>query len=108
MVAVRGAPAAMAAGLVPSFAGGSGSLLLMAGIIGATVMPHLVYLHSALTKSPVLCRDDAERRELLRFQRLDLLVPPGPARPLNLSILVIAAPLLHRTGQPDGHTLQAA
>ena len=43
-------------------------LLLVAGIIGATVMPHVVYLHSALTKCRVPCRDDAERRELLRFR----------------------------------------
>jgi manganese transport protein len=57
-----------AAGLVPGFAG-EGSLLLVAGIIGATVMPHAVYPHSALTKSRITCRDDAERRELLRFQR---------------------------------------
>jgi len=108
MVAVRGAPAAMAAGLVPSFAGGSGSLLLMAGIIGATVMPHVVYLHSALTKSRVLCRDDAERRELLRFQRLDVLVALGAAGLINLSMLVIAASLFNRTGRPDVNSIQAA
>ena len=47
-------------------------LLLAAGIIGATVMPHVVYLHSALTKGRVSCSDDAERRELLRFQRIDV------------------------------------
>jgi len=68
LAAVGGQPRGIAAGLVPSFAG-NGSLLLVAGIIGATVMPHVVYLHSALTKSRVSCSDDAERRELLHDTR---------------------------------------
>ena len=55
-------------------------LLLVAGIIGATVMPHVVYLHSALTKSRVSCSDDAERRELLRFQRIDVVDRAGRGR----------------------------
>ena len=60
LVAVHPSGAAMAAGLVPRF-GGPDGLLLAVGIIGATVMPHVVYLHSALTKGRVSCRDDAER-----------------------------------------------
>src|SRR5580704_8236488 len=59
LAAVGTAPGAIASGLVPSLPGGS--VLLVAGIIGASVMPHVVYLHSALTKSRVPCRDDAER-----------------------------------------------
>jgi manganese transport protein len=107
LAAVRGSPAGFAAGLVPSFAG-DGSLLLMAGIIGATVMPHVVYLHSALTKSRVKCRDDAERRELLRFQRLDVLVALGAAGVINLSMLVIAASLFSRTGSAGAGPIAAA
>ena len=72
-------PSGAAAGLIPDF-GGSGRLLLVAGIIGATVMPHVVYLHSALTKSRVTCADDAERRQLLRFQRADVLIALGAGR----------------------------
>jgi len=68
-------------------------VLLICGIIGATVMPHVVFLHSALTKSRVACRDDAERHELLRFQRLDVVVGLGAAGLINLSMLVIAASL---------------
>src|SRR5262249_25961652 len=68
VVTVGASPSGAAAGLIPDF-GGSGRLLLVAGIIGATVMPHVVYLHSALTKSRVSCANDAERRQLLRFQR---------------------------------------
>src|SRR6266851_5502969 len=68
LAAVGAAPAGIAAGLMPNLPGADGPLLV-AGIIGATVMPHVVYLHSALTKARVHCSDDAERRELLRFQR---------------------------------------
>ena len=95
-------------GLVPSFAG-RGSLLLAAGIIGATVMPHVVYLHSALTKSRVACRDDAERRELLRFQRLDVVIALGAAGLVNLTMLFVAASLFqpHRAA-PSVDSIEAA
>jgi manganese transport protein len=107
LVAVGADPAGVAAGLVPRFAGPD-SLLLVAGIIGATVMPHVVYLHSALTKSRVFCRDDAERRELLRFQRVDVLVGLGAAGLINLSMLFIAASLFNRTGRSDVDSIEAA
>jgi len=96
---------AVAGGLVPHFAG-SDSLLFAVGIIGATVMPHVVYLHSALTKSRVRCRNDAERRELMRFQRLDVVLALGFASLINLSMLFIAAALLHHHG--GSATIQAA
>jgi len=107
LVAVGVAPNGIAGGLVPGF-GSSGILLLVAGIVGATVMPHVVYLHSALTKSRVACRDDAERRELLRFQRLDVLVALGAAGLINLLMLFIAASLFNRPGSPHVGSLQAA
>jgi manganese transport protein len=107
LAAAGGTPAGFAAGLVPSFTG-NGSLLLVAGIIGATVMPHVVYLHSALTKSRVLCRDDTERRELLRFQRLDVLVALGAAGVINLSMLAIAASLFGRTAGAGASPIEAA
>ena len=100
-------PRGIAAGLVPNFAGNS-SLLLVAGIIGATVMPHVVYLHSALTKSRVSCSDDAERRELLRFQRLDVLIALGAAGLINLSMLFVAVSLASRGGRPPADTIAAA
>jgi manganese transport protein len=92
--------------LIPSLPGGS--LLIAAGIIGATVMPHVVYLHSALTKSRVSCRDDAERRELLRFQRLDVIIALGGAGLVNLTMLFVAASLFHRTGAGDVGSIEAA
>src|SRR5271166_1426681 len=84
-------------GLVPRL-GSSASLLLAVGIVGATVMPHVVYLHSALTKSRVQCHDDAERRELLRFQRLDVLIALGAAGLVNLAMLFVAAALFGHSG----------
>jgi manganese transport protein len=107
LAAVGVAPSAVAAGLVPSLAG-QDSLVLVTGIIGATVMPHVVYLHSALTKSRVACRDDAERRELMRFQRLDVLVALGAAGAINLAMIFVAAELFHRTGAPGADSIQAA
>src|SRR5215467_1467607 len=101
LVAAGASPAAIAAGLVPSL-GGGGRLLLIVGIIGATVMPHVVYLHSALTKSRTACRDDAERRALLRFQRLDVVIALGAAGLVNLAMLFVAASLAHKSGGLGG------
>jgi manganese transport protein len=106
LATVGASPAGVAAGLVPSF--GSSRLLLVAGIIGATVMPHVVYLHSALTKSRVSCANDAERRELLRFGRLDVLIALGAAGLINLAMLFVAASLFSKHGLPGDGSIQAA
>jgi manganese transport protein len=99
----------IAAGLVPHLGGGHGMLLLVAGIIGATVMPHVVYLHSALTKGRVSVSDDAERRQLMRFQRIDVVVALGAAGLINLAMLFVAAALFSRGGGAAlGGSLQAA
>ncbi len=107
LAAVGARPARLAAGLVPSLAGPD-DLLLIAGIIGATVMPHVVYLHSALTKRRVVCRDDAERRELMRFQRLDVLMALGTAGVINLAMLFVAAAVFSRGGGHVADSIAAA
>ena len=71
-------------------------------------MPHVVYLHSALTKSRVTCQNDAERRELLRFGRLDVLIALGAAGLINLAMLVVAASLFRAHGAAGDGSLQAA
>ena len=91
----------LAAGLVPGFAGPQ-SLLLATGILGATVMPHVIYLHSALT-----CRRDprdtvAQRHRLLRAHRRGVLVAMGLAGLVNAAMLVVAAALFHGFADP-GH-----
>lgn len=85
-------PGAAAGGFVPSF-DGADSVLLAAGILGATVMPHVIYLHSALTQDRIRPRDAEERRALLRFQRVDVTIAMGLAGLVNMSMLIIAASL---------------
>jgi manganese transport protein len=95
-------------GLLPVFPD-SGSVVLAAGIIGATVMPHVVYLHSALTKNRVAVRNDAERREVMRFQRLDVYAGLGAAGLINLCMLVIAASLFSaQAGHSGVDSIEAA
>jgi manganese transport protein len=107
LLSVGGDAKSFAGGLVPHFAG-SGSLVLATGIVGATVMPHVVYLHSALTKNRIICTDDAERHHLLRFQRLDVVVALGVAGLINLSMLAVAAEVFHRSGSGGVDSIEAA
>ena len=95
------------AGLVPHLDGRE-SLLLAVGIIGATVMPHAIYLHSALTNGRVPARDDGERRRILRFERLDVVVALGLAGLINMAMLALAATLFHNPGHAGIATIEAA
>jgi manganese transport protein len=92
---------------VPHFEG-SDSLLLATGILGATVMPHVIYLHSALTQNRIRPRDDAERRRLLRFQRVDVLVAMGVAGLINMAMLIVAASLFHDSGLAGVDSIEGA
>jgi manganese transport protein len=86
-----------AAGLVPHL-GQGGTLSLTVGIIGATVMPHVVYLHSALATHRAKGAAAAERRALLTWSRRDCMIGLGFAALVNMAMLCIAAALLHRPG----------
>jgi manganese transport protein len=97
----------IAGGLIPGFAG-TDSLLLATGILGATVMPHVIYLHSALTQRRIPARDDAERRKILSFQRVDVMIAMGVAGVINMSMLVIAASLFHGSGVANVDTIEGA
>jgi len=95
--------AGAAHGLVPSFAGPE-SLVLATGILGATVMPHVIYVHSALTPgrygdAVTAGRSPAGRRRLLRAQRLDVLLAMGLAGLVNAAMLIVAAQLFTGPGQ---------
>ena len=98
---------AFARGLVPTFAG-SDSVMLAVGILGATVMPHVVYLHSALTSQRIKPRGLDERRELLRFQRLDVVLAMGLAGFINITMLVVAAALFHTSGRTGVDSIDGA
>jgi len=94
-------------GLLPNLSG-SGSLYLAVGIVGATVMPHAIYLHSALTGGRVAVRNDAERRRVLRFERIDVIVALGLAGLVNMAMLAIAAKLFHVGALANLSTIPAA
>jgi len=94
-------------GFVPAF-DGTDSVMLAVGIIGATVMPHVVYLHGALVQGRIRPRDDAERRSLLRFQRVDVGIAMGLAGFINLTMLVVAASLFHESGLLDIESIEGA
>jgi manganese transport protein len=95
----------VAGGMVPTFEGPD-SLVLATGILGATVMPHVIYVHSALTPGRygdvvTAGRTESGRRRLLKAQRLDVLLAMGLAGLVNAAMLVIAAQLFTGTEQTD-------
>jgi manganese transport protein len=87
----------IAGGLLPRLGGGD-TVSLAVAIIGATVMPHVVYLHSALQKNRIRPVDASEGRTLLRYNRLDCMIGLGLAGVVNLAMLCIAAALFHHPG----------
>ncbi|RQP09302.1 MAG: divalent metal cation transporter MntH [Microbacteriaceae bacterium] len=99
-------PAAAAAGLVPRFTD-SGSVLLAASILGATVMPHAIYAHSALTRDRFGGVAEGPRRQLvLRATRVDVTIALAVAGTVNLVILLLAAATLPGVAGTD--TLEGA
>jgi manganese transport protein len=94
-------------GVVPGFRG-TDSILIAVGILGATVMPHVVYLHSALTQGRIKAENDDERHELMRFQRVDVMIAMGLAGVINLTMLVVAAQLFHDSGRTEVDSIEGA
>ena len=93
--------------VLPGFSG-SESLLLATGIIGATVMPHVIYLHSALTQRRVVGRDDGERRKILGFERVDVVIALSLAGAVNFSMMIVAAALFHGSGLTGIDSIEGA
>jgi manganese transport protein len=81
----------------PQFAG-TESVLLAAGILGATVMPHVIYLHSALTQRRVVGRTDEEKKKIFRFELVDVVIAMAIAGTINASMLIMAAALFNANG----------
>jgi manganese transport protein len=92
---------------VPGF-GDTESVLLATGIIGATVMPHVIYLHSALTQRRVVGRNDGERRQILRFERIDVVIAMALAGVVNISMMSMAAALFHQSGLTGIDSIEGA
>jgi manganese transport protein len=93
--------------VVPEF-GGSEAVLLSVGILGATVMPHVIYLHSALTQDRLVPETDEDAQTLLRYTRVDVIIAMSIAGLINVAMLVMAASTFFQKGLLDVDSLEGA
>jgi manganese transport protein len=99
--------AVLSSAFVPRLAGPQ-SILLAAGILGATVMPHAIYLHSALTQSRIVVRDPVKLRRLFRFEIIDVAIAMGIAGLINMAMLIMAASTFHSQGLTSVGSIEEA
>jgi manganese transport protein len=92
---------------VPRFAG-TESVLLASGILGATVMPHAIFLHSALTQGRIVVRDKKRLQSLYHFEIADVVIAMGIASFVNAAMLIMAAATFHTTGHAAIGTIEEA
>ena len=92
--------------VVPQIADGQ-ALLLAVGIIGATVMPHAVYLHSGLTQGRMPVRDNVERRQVLRYSNREVIVALTVAGLVNIAMVMMASAAFH-AGHPEVAEIETA
>ncbi len=104
----RPSAAGVAVGLLTPRFTDAESVLLGAGILGATVMPHVIYLHSALTQRRVVGADDAQRRKIFRFELWDVIIAMSIAGIINVAMLTMAAAAFHGRGPVALATLDQA
>ncbi|CEG26208.1 Nramp family divalent metal transporter [Bacillus sp. B-jedd] len=83
--------------LIPRFEG-TNSVLLSAGMLGATVMPHAIYLHSALTQRRIVGNNAAEKKRIFKYETIDVIIAMVIAGGINASMLIVAAALFHKSG----------
>jgi manganese transport protein len=93
--------------VVPQFSGAE-SVLLAAGILGATVMPHVIFLHSSLTQDRIVVDSPVLRRRLYRFELVDVTVAMGVAGFVNAAMLIMAAATFNRAGLGHIATIEEA
>jgi manganese transport protein len=93
--------------VVPAF-GGRNGVLLASGILGATVMPHVIFLHSALTQGRIVVAGLEERKRLLRYQTLDVVLALGLAGAINGAMLIVAACTFHARGLVNVDAIEKA
>lgn len=83
--------------LTPKFEG-EDSILLASGILGATVMPHAIYLHSSLTQNRIVGKGEGEKKKIFQFECLDILFAMLISGAINMAMLIVSAALLHKKG----------
>jgi manganese transport protein len=93
--------------VVPQFSGGE-SILLATGILGATVMPHVIFLHSSLTQNRIIVHDPVQLRRLYRFEVVDVAIAMGLAGLINAAMLMMAAATFHSRGLQQVGTIEEA
>jgi manganese transport protein len=93
--------------IIPRFSGGE-SVLLAAGILGATVMPHAIFLHSALTQDRIVARDPGQLRRLFHFELVDVLIAMTVAGLVNGAMLIMAASTFYYQGLTSIGTIEEA
>jgi manganese transport protein len=93
--------------VTPEF-GGSEAVLLAVGILGATVMPHVIYLHSALTQDRLVPETDEDAQTLLRYTRVDVVIAMTIAGAINVAMLVMAASTFFKGGLLHVDSLETA
>lgn len=93
--------------VVPQFAG-TESVLLATGILGATVMPHAIFLHSALTQDRIVASDPKQAQRLFRFEVVDVLIAMTLAGLVNAAMLVMAAATFYKQGLTTVGTIEEA
>ncbi len=91
---------------VPHFTN-SESILLATGILGATVMPHAIFLHSALTQGRVVVKKPEQQRRLFRFEIIDVVIAMVIASSVNAAMLITSAAAFFKTGTNVGTLEQA-
>ena len=93
--------------VVPRFSGAD-SVFLATGILGATVMPHAIFLHSALTQGRIVVRDPSRQRRLFRFEVVDVVIAMGIASLVNAAMLIMAASTFFKSGMTHVGTIEEA
>ncbi len=93
--------------VVPQFHG-TESILLATGILGATVMPHAIFLHSALTQGRIIVKDPERQRRLFHFEIADVLIAMGIASLVNMAMLIMAASTFHGSGLMEVGSIEEA
>jgi manganese transport protein len=93
--------------VTPQFAG-SESVLLAVGILGATVMPHVIYLHSSLTQNRIVPASDEEAKRLMKYTKIDVVIAMSIAGLINMAMLIMAASVFFGSGLNDIDSLESA
>jgi manganese transport protein len=93
--------------LIPEFRG-TESILLATGILGATIMPHVIFLHSSLTQGRIVTKKPAELRRLFRYEVIDVVLAMGTAGLINLAMLIMASSTFFKQGITAVGTIEEA